>query len=128
MLIPEVSSVVSESLTTTGEVTSSFIVAYQQEDGSLLDLKVDVSPAGVVTFHHAAWNDQDLQVDLVSSPLTPVGGSPLTIPLDGAKITDIEVGRDPQSGISYLAVMVDLALDWPSQAQRDSDESMAVNK
>ena len=123
MLIPEVISVVPSVLSSRSEVLTTFILGYEQEDGSELPLKVEVAASGVVTFYHADWEDGG------STALTPVQGAPLTIPLaNGSRISELKMSRDPQSGTSYLAVMVDLALQWPAQAERDSWESMAVNE
>ena len=132
MLIPAVDTVQSNGLTTSGDVTTSFIVGYEDEDGSVLDLKIDVSPSGVVTIHHASWNEADLKIDVdsdLSSALSPAPGSPLTFSLaDGARVSDMSLARDQDSGTSYLAVMVDLALDWPAEADRATNESMTVNE
>ena len=51
------------------------------------------------------------------------------IPLaNGSRISDLTMSRDPESGTAYLAVMVDLSLDWPTEVERDSIESMSVNE
>ena len=131
MLIPAVNTVQSNSLTTSGDVTTSFIVGYEEEDGSVLDLKIDVSPSGVVTIYHASWNEADLKIDVDSdlSSALSASGSPLTLSLaDGARVSDISLARDQDSGTSYLAVMVDLALDWPAEADRATNESMTINE
>ena len=124
MLIPGIMSVVPGALSSSAEVMNTFTLSYQQEDGSELPLQVEVAPSGVVTFYHLAdWKAGD------PTPLSPVQGAPLTIPLaNGSRISELKLSRDPVSGTSFLAVMVDLALDWPAEVERNSWESMAVNE
>ena len=123
MLIPAITSVVPGALSSSVTVMSNFILDYEQDDGSVLPLKMEVAPSGVVTLYHTDWNDGD------STSLTPDGGAPLTIPLaNGSRISEVKMSRDPVSGTAYLAVMVDLALEWPAEVERDSWESMAVNE
>ena len=123
-MIPEVISVVPSVLSSSAEVLTTFILGYEQEDGSELPLQVEVAPSGVVTFYHLAdWKAGD------PTPLSPVQEAPLTIPLaNGSKISELKLSRDPVSGTCYLAVMVDLALDWPAEVERNSLGSMAVNE
>ena len=123
MLIPGIISVVPGALSSSVDVMSTFILSYEQDDGSVQPLKVEVAPSGVVTIYHADWNGG------YSNSLTPVTETPLTIPLaNGSRISDLKMSRDPESGTAYLAVMVDLALDWPTEVERDSIESMSVNE
>ena len=124
MLIPGITSVVPGARSSSSvTVMTNFILDYEQDDGSVLPLKMEVAPSGIVTLHHTDWNEGD------STSLTPVGGAPLTIPLaNGARISEVKMSRDPLSGTTYMAVMVDLALEWPAEVERDSWESMAVNE
>ena len=123
MLIPGIMSVVPGASSFSEDVMTTFILGYEQEDGTKLPLKVKVSPSGVVSIYHSSLNDGD------STPLTPLQGAPLTIPLaNGSRVSELAMSRDPESGTSYLAVMVDLALDWPAEAERNSSESMRVNE
>ena len=123
MLIPGITSVVPGVPSPREDVMNTFILGYEQEDGSVLPLKMAVAPSGVVTIYHTDWNAGD------SSSLTPVQGVPLTIPLaNGSRISEMKMSRDPVSDTAYLAVMVDLALEWPAEVERDSLESMAVNE
>ena len=123
MLIPGIISVVPGALSSSLDVMSTFILGYEHDDGSVQPLKLEVAPSGVVTIYPADWNGG------YSNPLTPAQGTPLTIPLaNGSRISDLTMSRDPESGTAYLAVMVDLTLDWPAEVDRDSIESMAVNE
>ena len=123
MLIPGITSVVPGALSPSEDVMATFILGYEQDEGSVLPLKMAVAPSGVVTIHHTDWNGGD------STSLTPVQGVPLTLPLaNGSRISEVKMSRDPVSGTAYLAVMVDLALEWPAEVERDSLGIMAFNE
>ena len=122
-MIPGVTSVVPGVPSSSEDVMTSFFLGYEQDDWSVLPLKMEVAPSGVVTIYHSDWNGGDF------TSLTPVQGVPLTIPLaNGSRISQVKMSRDPVSGTAYLAVMVNLALEWPAEVDRDSMGIMAVNE
>ena len=121
-MIPGIMSLGPVALSSSEDMTSTFILGYERDDGSVLPLKLEVAPSGLVTIYQAGWNAGD------STSLRPEG-SPLTIPLaNGSRVSEVKMSRDPETGTAYLAVMVDLALEWPAEVDRDSWEIMAVNE
>ena len=132
-MIPPIDSLESQNKSVSGNATTSFILGYEEgSDGSLTYLKFDVTVGGAISISHAAWREdtKEIDVDIDNPTLSPKDeNGELTVMLkDGARISDMELARDPKSGKHYLAVMVDLALEWPAQVDRSSMESMTVNQ
>ena len=136
MKIPPIDSVESQNKTDVGDPITSFILGYEDSsDGSVINLKFEVTPRGIISIYHAAWREDTMEigVDPINyNTITPEDfdlTGELTVTLEeGARISDMDLARDPKSGKHYLAVMVDLALDWPAEANRSSSESMTVNQ